>query len=193
MCAPGAWSANRLKWLLFAAAVFVVVMIFSFVFANPIADLLIEICAFGMPIAVGFALFRYRLYDIDLIIRRTLTYGLLTAMLLGVFAVSVIVLQQVFALVTGIRQNEIVTVLSTLTIAALFVPLRNKLQEWIDRRFNRKKYDAQKVLADFAQTVRDETDLEKLTERLLQVVDETMQPKSVSLWLRNAAKVRRHE
>lgn len=85
---------------------------------------------------------------------------------------------------TGGEQNEIVTVISTLGIAALFVPLRIKIQEIIDRRFYRKKYDAQQVLSDFAKTVRDETDLEKLTARLMQVVDETMQPKSVSVWLK---------
>ncbi|MCC7161859.1 MAG: hypothetical protein IT331_05175 [Anaerolineae bacterium] len=136
------------------------------------------------PTAFTIAILRARLWDIDIIIRRTLTYGLVTALLLVVFFGSVIVLQQVFAGLTGSGQNEIVTVFSTLAIAALFVPVRNWMQNAIDRRFNRKKYDAQKVLADFANTVRDETDLEKLTARLMQVVGETMEPKSVSVWLR---------
>ena len=86
---------------------------------------------------------------------------------------------------SGQSQNEIVTVVSTLVIAALFVPVRNKIQDVIDRRFYRKKYDAQQILSDFANTVRDETDLENLTGRLMQVVDETMQPASVSMWLKD--------
>lgn len=137
-----------------------------------------------IPGAIAVAILRYRLWDIDLLIRRTVTYSTLTALLLLVYFGSVIVLQQIFSSVTGSLQNEIVTVLSTLAIAALFVPLRNRIQVEIDKRFNRKKYDAQKVLQDFAQTVRDETDLDKLTGRLVQVVDETMQPRSVSVWLK---------
>lgn len=144
-----------------------------------IANLATPIIGLGVAIAI----LRYRLFDIDVIIRRTLTYALVTAMLVLVFFVSIIVLQQIFARVTGSGENEIVTVLSTLAIAALFVPLRNRVQSGIDKQFNRKKYDAQQILGDFARTARDETDLETLTARLMQVVDETMQPKSVSVWL----------
>src|SRR5581483_4269991 len=125
--------------------------------------------------------------DIDFLIRRTLTYSIVTALLLMVYFASVILLQQAVATVTGSQQNELVTVLSTLAIAALFVPLRNRIQNAIDRRFNRQRYDAQKVLNQFATTVRDETDLEKLTGSLIDVVNETMQPRSVSLWLKPAA------
>jgi hypothetical protein len=137
-----------------------------------------------LPLSIGIAIVRYRLWDIDIIIRKTLTYAMVVALLALVYFGSVILLQQMFASLTGAR-SEVVTVLSTLAIAALFVPLRNKIQEVIDRRFYRKKYDAQQVLQDFAETVRDETDLEKLTGRLIEVVDETMQPTSVNVWLRN--------
>jgi hypothetical protein len=138
----------------------------------------------AIPIVIGIAILRYRLFDIDILIRRTVTYALVTASLLVVFFGSVIVLQQIFSSITGSGQNEIVTVLSTLAIAALFVPLRNRIQNEIDKRFNRKKYDAQQVMQKFAETVRDETDLEKLTGELVNVVNETMQPKSVSVWLK---------
>ena len=137
----------------------------------------------AVPVTVAIAILRYRLFDIDIIIRKTLTYTIVVALLAVVYFGGVVLLQLVFAQVIG-PSSEFITVLSTLAIAALFVPLRNKIQEVIDRRFYRKKYDAQKVMQDFAKTVRDETDLEKLTARLMQVVDETMQPKSVSVWLK---------
>lgn len=138
-----------------------------------------------LPVSITLAILRSRLFDIDILIRRTVTYALVTTLLVVVFFGSVILLQQIFSGLTGSGQNEIVTVLSTLAIAALFVPLRNRVQNVIDKRFNRKKYDAQQVLNDFANTVRDETDLDKLTGRLMEVVRETMQPKSVSLWLKS--------
>ena len=137
-----------------------------------------------MPLAIMVAILRYRLWDIDLLIRRTVTYALIVALLATVYFGSVIVLQRIFAGIVN-DNNSFVTVLSTLAIAALFVPLRNRIQNEIDKRFNRKKYDAQQVMEKFSRTVRDETDIDKLTNELVGVVQETMQPKSVSLWLKN--------
>ncbi len=150
-------------------------------------ELVIYIATVGwllLPISLAFAITRTRLFDIDLIIRRTLQYTLLSGLLALVYFGLIIVLQSAFTAITGQAQNDFVTVASTLAIAALFLPLRRRVQDVIDRRFYRKKYDAAKVIADFAATCRDETDLEKLTARLVEVVQETMQPESVTLWLK---------
>ena len=144
-------------------------------------------CILLIPLSIMMAILRSHLWDIDLIIRRTLIYGTLSALLLLVYFGSVVVLQQIFVRITGEQQNEIVTVLSTLAIAALFVPLRRRVQGVIDRRFYRRKYDAQRVLQEFAQTVRDETDLDIVMNELVNVVSETMQPESVTLWLKPTA------
>jgi hypothetical protein len=136
-----------------------------------------------IPIALAISILRYRLWDIDILIRKTLVYSVLTGALALTYFGSVVILQGLFTAVTG-QQSPVVVVLSTLAIAALFIPLRNRVQDVIDRRFYRKKYDAAKVIAEFAATCRDETDLDKLTARLVEVVDETMQPENVSLWLK---------
>ena len=140
----------------------------------------------ALPVTMSIAIMRYRLWDIDLVIRRTLQYSVLTAILALVYFGGVVVLQRIFTTLTGQGQNQFVTVVSTLAIAALFLPLRRRVQEVIDRRFYRKKYDAAKTLAAFAATCRDETDLDELTASLINVVQETMQPEHVSLWLKPA-------
>jgi hypothetical protein len=141
-----------------------------------------------VSMAMAVAMLRYRLWDIDVIVRRTLVYSILSAVLALAYFGSVVVLESVFRALTGQGQNALVVVLSTLSIAALFGPLRGRVQRAIDRRFFRQKYDAARTLAGFATSARDETDLERLSGRLVGVVDETMQPESVGLWLRPAAK-----
>jgi hypothetical protein len=137
----------------------------------------------AIPIAIGIAILRYRLYDIDLIINRTLVYGSLTAMLVALYFVGIVVLQRVFVFLTS-EQSTLAVVASTLLIAALFNPLRRRIQSFIDRRFYRRKYDAARTLQGFSAQLRDETDLDALSDDLVGVVRETMQPAHVSLWIR---------
>jgi hypothetical protein len=137
----------------------------------------------GSPVAMGLAILRYGLYEIDLIINRTLVYGSLTATLAGVYLGGVVLLQYAFRTLTG-EGSQLAVVVSTLVIAALFVPLRRRIQSFIDRRFYRRKYDATKTLKAFSTKLKDETDLDALREDLVGVVRETMQPSHVSLWLR---------
>jgi len=136
-----------------------------------------------VPLLLSIAVLRYRLYDIDIIINRTLVYGSLTATLVVLYFGGIVVLQRIFVILTG-QQSTLAIVASTLAIAALFVPLRRRVQGFVDRRFYRRKYDARKTLETFSATLRDETDLEALHNDLVGVVRETMQPAHVSLWLR---------
>lgn len=142
----------------------------------------------GLPISIGIAVTRYRLYDIDLLINRTLVYGALTLSLALAYFGGVTALQAVFQMLSG-RQElpQLAVVASTLGIAALFNPLRRRIQALIDRRFYRKKYDARRTLAAFNATLRDETHLQRLGDDLIGVVGETVEPAHVSLWLRRDA------
>ncbi|MDQ4075400.1 MAG: hypothetical protein M3220_04045 [Chloroflexota bacterium] len=135
-----------------------------------------------IPLSIAASIFRYRLYDIDLLINKTLVYSALTVALALAYFGSVVLFQQVLNPLTA--SSDFAIIVSTLTIAALFNPLRQRIQDFIDRRFYRRKYDAQQVLAAFGQTVREEVELDSLTGELLAVIEETMQHEHISLWLR---------
>jgi hypothetical protein len=176
---------QQTKWFVFGLV---------FIFSSTIADFFFPFPHYSssliflvLPITIAIGILRYRLWDIDVLIRRTLQYSLLTGLLALFYFGTIVVLQAVFRTLTGEGQREIVTVLSTLAIAALFTPLRRQVQRLIDRRFYRRKYDAAQTLAAFGTAARDEVDLNELTGRLLEAVEETMQPAHVSVWLRPAA------
>jgi hypothetical protein len=183
---------QQIKWFASAAALTVV---WLFVFQQSTRGLPEAIVALSgllviasIPVATGIAILRYRLYDIDLIINRTLVYGSLTLMLALIYFGGVATTQAIFGALTGQEeQSQLAVVVSTLVIAALFMPLRRRIQSFIDRRFYRRKYDARKTLEAFSTKLRDETDLEALSDDLVGVVRETMQPAHVSLWLRPEA------
>jgi hypothetical protein len=189
---------EQIKWIAFAASVVVIVYLIAMVGSlffplgwgsagTPLWLGLLQQAALAsftaVPIAVGFAVLKYRLYDIDIVINRTLVYGTLTITLVALYFGGIVVLQRMFVLLTG-QQSTLAVVASTLAIAALFVPLRRRVQGFVDRRFYRRKYDARKTLEAFSAKLRDETDLEALHNDLVGVVRETMQPAHVSVWLR---------
>ena len=183
---------QQIKWLVYAGAVAAVGGPLTYVggpeamsvwWVQRVGLALIVVGFAGVPIAMSVAILKYRLYDIDLLINRTLVYGTLTATLVGLYFGGIVVLQRLFVALTG-QKSTLAVVASTLLIAALFNPLRRRIQEFIDRRFYRSKYDAAKTLAAFNARLRDETDLHTLTDDLAGVVRETMQPAHVSLWLR---------
>ena len=185
---------QQIKWFAYAAAATVMGLVLAYVIPEVIdVPLWFERIGYAIllslipaiPISIGIAILRYHLYDIDIIINRTLVYGTLTATLALVYFGVVTATQTLFRTLTGEEQlPQLVVVASTLVIAALFNPLRRRIQAFIDRRFYRSKYDAAKTLEAFSVKLRDETDLEALNNDLVGVVRETMQPAHVSLWLR---------
>jgi hypothetical protein len=197
---------EQIKWIAFAASfvglLYLIAMIIGAIFTVALSgdngslpsppwwfDLLFSVAVLGfagVPVAIGFAVLKYRLYDIDIIINRTLVYGSLTATLVALYFGGVAATQTILrALTDQTDQPQLAVVVSTLVIAALFNPLRRRIQAFIDRRFYRKKYDARKILEAFSARLRDVTDLETLDNDLAGVIRETMQPAHVSLWLRN--------
>jgi hypothetical protein len=181
---------QQLKWFTFAGAVTVaglVLILFpsQYGWIGPVSPLVMVPILVSMPVAAGIAILRYRLYDIDRLINRTLVYGLLTAVLGGVYAAAVLILGQLFGRV-GAEPPSWVVAGATLAVAALFQPARRRIQAVVDRRFNRRKYNAAKTVEAFSARLRDEVDLDALAAELLAVANQTMQPTAVYLWLRPA-------
>ena len=175
---------QQLKWFAYGAATLALALLsYALPWDETISEVLELATTAFIPVAVGVAILRYRLYEIDLLINRTLVYGVLTALLAMIYLGGVVVLQTAFRAFIG-QESQLAVVASTLAIAALFNPLRRRIQGFIDRRFYRRKYDARKTLEAFSVKLRDETDLEALNDELVGVVKETMQPAHVSLWLR---------
>jgi hypothetical protein len=187
----GGVERQQIKWLAYAASlvVFGTTLAYGVYGATgvrwtwQVGITLLAIGLVGTPIAVGIAISRHRLYEIDTLINRTLVYGALTAALALLYFGGIVLLQSVFVALTG-QQSTLAVVASTLLIATLFNPLRRRIQAFIDRRFYRRKYDARKTLEAFYAKLRDETDLDRLGVDLVEIVSETMQPAHASLWLR---------
>jgi hypothetical protein len=183
---------QQLKWFAAGAGQLVLLSAVAIAFPGfwdrwvspPVSDLVFGISFAMIPLTIGIAILRYRLYDIDRLINRTLVYGLLTVLLAGVYAAAVLVLGQLFGGM-GADPPSWVVAGATLAVAALFQPARRRIQTVVDRRFNRRKYNAAKTVETFSARLRDEVDLDTLSTELLAVVDQTMQPATASLWLRH--------
>jgi hypothetical protein len=181
---------QQIKWFAFASAL-VIAILFSLDWSATslkqvwLIWILALMAGLSVPVATAIAILRYHLWDIDVIIRRTLVYGGLSVILALIYFGSVLLLQNLLQGLTGQSRSPVVIVASTLAIAALFNPLRRRVQEVIDRHFYRRKYDAERALAHFAGVARDEVDQESLTAALIGVVQETVQPEKASLWLKN--------
>jgi PAS domain S-box-containing protein len=188
---------QQVKWFAYAVAVLATSAILAYVVSESVRVVWLEWVSFmlviasvvGLPVAVGIAILRYRLYNIDLLLNRTLVYGALTAVLAAVYFGIIVLFQALFRAFTG-QESQLAVVVSTLAIAALFTPLRLRIQSFIDRRFYRRKYDARKTLEAFSAKLRIETDLDALSSDLIEVIRETMQPTRVSLWLKSPERAR---
>ncbi len=178
----------QIRWLPFAGSLFAVGLVLGVVigFDHPVAGTVWWIGQLSIPVAVAVAILRHRVFDIDVIIRRSLQYGLLSAILAGIYAGSVLVVQVVLEPIVGGADSPPVVVVTTLALAALFNPLRVRVQRFIDRRFYRRKVSAERALARFAAFARDEVDLEALRQALFGTVGETLQPECMGLWLKPA-------
>jgi len=177
---------QQIKWVAYAVALFTAVIIVVSVWpsldTSPLGSVLFLAAFLAIPSAMALAILKYRLYDIDVVINHTLVYGALTVTLALVYFGSVALLQGILGTLTG-QDSQLAVVASTLAIAALFGPLRRRVQDFVDRSFYRKKYDAARTLEAFGMRLRDEVDLENLTGELVAVVEQTIQPAHVSLWL----------
>jgi hypothetical protein len=174
---------QQIKWVVYAACVTTAAFVVSI--ASPVLENVFWVGLVGlagMPVAAGVAILRYRLYEIDRVINRTLVYALLTACLAGVYAGAVLVLQALLSPLTS--GSHVAVAVSTLVVAALFGPARGRIQRWVDQRFYRRRYDAGRTLEAFSARLRDEVDLDALARQLHAAVAETMQPERVTLWLR---------
>jgi hypothetical protein len=184
----GSEQRQQIKWLAYGGTVMVGSICVSGLINRwnvPVSIVVGNVALLGLPVFTGIAIVKHHLYDIDLLINRTLVYGSLTTMLVAVYVGGIVLSQRVFVGLTGQEElPQLAIVASTLLIAALFTPLRRRIQATIDRRFYRRKYDAAKMLSIFSARLRDETDLGTLSDDLVGVVKETMQPEHVSLWLR---------
>jgi hypothetical protein len=184
----------QLKWFCYAAALFPVAVVVALAFpalgSSRVDGLIVSLALAALPVAIGVAVLRYRLYEVDRLINRTLVYGLLTVTLGLSYAVVVLVLGQLFGEAGGKPPSWAVAG-ATLTAAAVVQPARVRIQQLVDRRFNRRKYDAAKTVEAFSARLRDQVDLDTLSAELLAVVDQTVEPTKVSLWLRPARQVAR--
>ncbi len=177
-----ATERQQMKWFAYALVPMLLIPTDGFL-PGIISSMALSVVLIGLPTAIGIAVLRYRLYEIDLLINRTLVYGTLTITLVALYFGAIVLMQRIFILLTG-QQSTLAVVASTLAIAAVFNPLRLRIQGLVDRRFYRSKYDARTTLEAFSTKLRDETDLQALNGELVNVVRETMQPSHVSLWLR---------
>jgi hypothetical protein len=182
---------QQVKWFAFAVGMLAVSTTLAYVVSEAmdvlwlgwISSVLVIASLVSLPVAMSIAILRYRPYQIDSLINRTLVYGSLTAVLALVYFCAIVVFQRILVVLTG-QESTLAVVASTLLIAALFSPLRRTIQFFIDRRFYRRKYDARQTLEVFSAQLRNETDLDALGDELISVVRETMQPEHASLWLR---------